>query len=251
MQLVEILTAGGHKVLFDQELLPGQDWKAELGGQIAGCDAFVYALTPASISSEWCEWEFATSASLHKSVVPVLMSPDMELPVSLRNLEYADFRQGASPVAVAKLMAALISLQKVAPADKPPVLPNPRGVPSRAWNSVSSWSDAIVPSQFNPLSEQEQILGRFTASLMRGIEGVGGRITITTQRFLFEANILSFQREPFAVAIHDILEASPSNSLGIVPTGLIVKCRSGEQHHFNTWSRSRIIELIQQAQHTA
>lgn len=246
LQLVEILAAGGHTVLFDQQLLPGQDWKRELGGQIAGCDAFIYALTPLSVNSEWCQWELATAISLQKSVVPVLMAADVALPDSLRRLQYADFKQGASPVAVAKLMGALSSLQKVAPKDSPSVPADPKGIPSRAWENVPHWTNALVPSQHKPSNEAEQILGKFAANRMRGIEGVGGRIIVTNQRFLFEAHKLNIQREPLALSLGEILEVTAANSLGILPNRLIVKCRSGEQHHFVTWSRGRIIELVRQ-----
>jgi len=54
-ELAELLTAGGHTVWFDNQLLPGQDWKLELGNAIARSDAFVYALTKDSVASEWCE----------------------------------------------------------------------------------------------------------------------------------------------------------------------------------------------------
>src|SRR3954465_313512 len=49
-ELVDILIAGGNVVLFDDQLLPGQDWKHELDLLISDCDTFSYALTGAAIS---------------------------------------------------------------------------------------------------------------------------------------------------------------------------------------------------------
>ena len=95
-EIVAILRDGGHQPWFDRGLLPGRDWQAELAGEIAACDAFVYALSPESVASTWCLWEFAEAAALGKPVVPVLLR-ETELPPGLEELHYADFTAGATP----------------------------------------------------------------------------------------------------------------------------------------------------------
>lgn len=82
--------------------------------RIATSDAYVYAMTKASISSEWCQWEFATAVNLKSPAIPVLFESSLAIPEPLRSLQYADFREGATGIAVARLMGALNSLQKVA-----------------------------------------------------------------------------------------------------------------------------------------
>jgi molecular chaperone DnaK len=136
-ELVAILRAGGHEPWFDVHLLPGQDWKAILKREIARCDAFVYALTPASLASEWCQWEFAMAVNLGKPVIPVLLNRETKLPESIAKYHYADFSEGASPVVVAQLMGGLSYIAvtiSVQDAPSAPIVPD--GIPSRV-----SWTD--------------------------------------------------------------------------------------------------------------
>ncbi len=245
-ELVELLTAGGHTVWFDNQLLPGQDWKLELGDAIARCDAFVYALTKDAVISEWCEWEFATAVRLKKAVVPVLFEADVVVPLSLQSLQYADFRQGATALATAKLIGALASMQKIPVDHSPPIPADPKGIPSRAWKHFGHWTDAIVAPAYQPQDDAEEIRGKFAANLMRGWEGVGGRITLTNQRLLFEAHKVNLQPEPLAIPLSDISDVTPSNMMGgILPNSIIVHCRSGRQFRFVLWGRKRIIAMIE------
>ncbi len=61
-QVVELLRAGGHIPWSDHQLMAGQHWKRALRDEIERCDVFVYVLTPRSVTSEWCQWEFAKVA---------------------------------------------------------------------------------------------------------------------------------------------------------------------------------------------
>ncbi|MBN1201919.1 MAG: SUMF1/EgtB/PvdO family nonheme iron enzyme [Anaerolineae bacterium] len=132
-QLVSILRAGGCDPWFDHRLLPGQDWQAELLRAIRACDGFVYALTPESVASEWCRWEFAEAVKLGKPVVPVLLQAGTQLPDALIRLQYADFSDGATPEAVAALMGGLTRIAvRLKPGDVPPAPSQPRGVPAQA-----------------------------------------------------------------------------------------------------------------------
>ncbi len=226
-ELVELLTAGGHTVWFDNQLLPGQDWKLELGDAIG-------------------EWEFATAVRLKKAVVPVLFEADVVVPLSLQSLQYADFRQGATALATAKLIGALASMQKIPVDHSPPIPADPKGIPSRAWKHFGHWTDAIVAPAYQPQDDAEEIRGKFAANLMRGWEGVGGRITLTNQRLLFEAHKVNLQPEPLAIPLSDISDVTPSNMMGgILPNSIIVHCRSGRQFRFVLWGRKRIIAMIE------
>jgi TIR domain/GRAM domain len=245
-ELVEILTAGGHAVWFDNQLLPGQDWKRELGDAISRCEAFVYALTKGAVLSEWCEWEFATAVRLHKAVIPVLMESEVAVPVSLQSLQYADFTKGATAMAVARLMGALASMQQVPAGQSPPVPSDPKGVPARAWESVRHWTDILVPPVHQQQNEAEEIQGKFAANMFQGAEAVGGRLIITNQRLLFEAHKINFRQEPLDIPLSDISGVTPSNTLGIIPNGIIVRCFSGQQYRFVVSGRKQIIAIIEQ-----
>jgi len=245
---VEILAAGGHAVWFDEQLLPGQDWKQELARAIERCQAFVYAVTRHALGSEWCEWELATAARLEKAVIPVLLEGGVAMPDTLQRLQYADFSSGQTPVAVARLMAALTAMQKLPLADSPTAPSDPKGLPSRAWGeSAKHWTDIVVPEVHRPQDESEEIIGKFTANLIRGIEGVGGRMILTNQRLLFEAHRINVQTAPLAIPLASIQEVAATAALGIVPTGITIRCIGGEEHQFVAWGRKRIIAKIEEA----
>lgn len=244
--LVDVLSAGGHFVWFDDHILPGQDWKHELGQKIADSDAFVYALTHSSVNSEWCQWEFGNAVRLQKSVIPVLLESALPIPPNLQALQYADFTGGGTAIAAAKLMGALNSFQKVSPSAAASMPADPRGVPSRAWENAKHWTDKIVAPYHKPQNEAESIVGKFGVSLRRGLESVGGRIILTNQRLLFEAHGINFQREPVSIPLEDIAGVTTYNSLGIVPNGFRVQCHSGQEYRFIAFNRTQIIDLINQ-----
>jgi uncharacterized protein YjiK len=106
-QLVEILREGGHDPWMDHGILPGQDWKAELSKAIRLNDVFLYAITPRSIKSDWCRWEFQEAMLNNKSVMPVLLEDTADIPAPLNRYQYADFRNGVSMPAALKLVAGL------------------------------------------------------------------------------------------------------------------------------------------------
>jgi hypothetical protein len=245
-QLVEILGAGGHEPWFDQLLLPGQDWKQELERSIAACEAYVYALTQTSVGSEWCQWEYATAVRLRKGIIPVLLEK-VALPAALQRFQYADLTEGTTPIAVAKLMAALVAMQQVPVAEAPAAPAEPKGIPSRAWESARHWTDLFVPSAQQPKSDAEEIVGKFTANLLRGIEGVGGRLIVTNQRLLFEAHKLNLQSASLDIPLDEISDVAETKTIGLIPNGVTVTCRSGEQHRFITWSRAKIVAAIKQS----
>jgi hypothetical protein len=110
--LVDIFRAGGHDPWFDHKLLPGQDWQAELLAAITACDAFVYALTPDSVNSEWCQWEFARAVEIGKPVVPVLLRKTSDIPKEISRFQYADFSEAFTPFNAAQLMAGLGEKEK-------------------------------------------------------------------------------------------------------------------------------------------
>jgi hypothetical protein len=246
-QLVDILSAGGHSAWFDQQLLPGQDWKQELERSIATCEAYVYALTRTSVGSEWCQWEFATAVRLRKAIIPVLLEKEVVLPVALERLQYADLTDGATPIAVAKLMGAFVAMQQVPVADAPTAPADPQGIPSRAWESVAHWTDVFVPTAHRPTNDAEEILGKFAANLLRGVEGVGGRLIVTNQRLLFEAHKLNLQRAPLAIPLDQIRDVAETRTMGLIPNGVSVTCRTGEKYRFVAWNRAKIVATIKQS----
>jgi hypothetical protein len=245
-EIVEVLTAGGHAVWFDDQLLPGQDWKRALGEAIARSDVFVYAITTETVRSEWCDWELATAVHLEKAVIPVLLEQGISIPAALKRLQYADFSQGMTAVGVAKLMRSLGDMQKIPVARSPALPANPKGIPSRAWESVKHWTDTVVTPVYQPQDESEELIEKVAANLMRGVEGVGGRLMLTNQRVLFEAHKFNVQSAPLAIPLSAIESVVPSRTAGIGPNGITIRCRSGEEYRFVVWRRKWLISRIEQ-----
>ena len=136
-ELVEILRAGGHDAWFDHQLIVGMDWQAQLLDAIHKSDAFLYTLTPASVKSEWCQWEFAQAVEMGKPVIPVLLDAATSLPEFLDHRQYADFTDGATGEAVARLMRGLQAVATTIPPQQVPDPPTqPKGVPARIESEV-------------------------------------------------------------------------------------------------------------------
>ncbi len=247
-ELVNILRAANYTVWFDEQLLPGQDWKQELGNAIMQCQVLVYVMTTTSLASEWCQWELSTASHFEKSVIPILLEPHAVIPAELQRLQYADFTLGLTPIAVAKFMAALGTMQKLPQANVQSFPVNPKGIPSRAWDSVQHWTDLVVPKVYEPQNSAEEIVEKLAANLMRGAEGVGGRMIITTQRILFEAHMVNIQGKPLEIPLAAIQAVYPTNLMLFVPTGLTIECKSGEKYTFAVSGRERIISTIKTLQ---
>ncbi len=132
-ELVDILRDAGYEPWFDHRLLPGQDWQAELLRAVRMCDALLYALSPESVDSEWCQWEFAQAIQMGKPVIPVLLQARTKLPEAISRFQYADFSEGPTARSVARLMGGLRVVQVVVPVEQAPhVNANPSGLPAQA-----------------------------------------------------------------------------------------------------------------------
>jgi hypothetical protein len=238
--VVDVLRAASHFVWFDEQILPGQNWKHELSEKIHGSDVFLYALTPQSVASEWCQWEFAVAAGLQKSIVPCLLQPVAEMPPALKPLQYANLTEGITALAAARLLGAIGLLQKVSEAPSAPI--DPSGVPARAWDSAKHWTDHIIPTRYQPQNETEHVLGKFSGMLGYG-SYFGGRIIITTQRLLFEPQRLN-TLTPVSLFLKDIVSIRIHKSLGLIPDGFLVKCRSDMEYRFNAFKRKQVLDLL-------
>lgn len=132
-QIIEIFREGGHDPWFDHRLLPGQEWKQVLLKQIRECDVFAYMLSPEAVKSEWCQWEFAEAVKLGKPIIPVLLQKNTPIPVALSCYQYADFSDGITPKATARLMGGLGAIVVTIPLEDMPQAPlDPLGLPAQA-----------------------------------------------------------------------------------------------------------------------
>ncbi len=141
-QLVDILIAGNHIPWFDHRLLAGRSWQDQLLEAIAACDVFLYALTPESLDSKWCWWEFGQAVQMGKPILPVLMQR-VDLPDVLSRQQYVDFSKGPTPPAVARLLAGVPNAEPIPPETMPAMPDEPGGRPERPVEDTASLADVL------------------------------------------------------------------------------------------------------------
>ncbi|GAB4422064.1 MAG: hypothetical protein Kow00106_19190 [Anaerolineae bacterium] len=130
-EIAKLFIEAGYEVWFDHRLLPGESWKEILSQEISQSDVFVYALSPESVNSQWCQWEYATAAKLGKRILPILLQKNTPLPEELKQYQYADFSDTLDATSVARLMGGLARMAvSIPPGSKPNAPENPSGMPA-------------------------------------------------------------------------------------------------------------------------
>lgn len=104
--IADILRFSGHVLWFEHRLFQGSDWQITSCAAIEWCDVLVILLSPKSVESSWCTWEWTEALDTGKPAVPVLIEP-CHVPAMFQNLEYIDLCDGNTLVAVAQLLGGL------------------------------------------------------------------------------------------------------------------------------------------------
>ena len=102
----------------------------------------------------------------------------------------------------------------------------------------------------NPNNEEdryhtEELLADVAANLFRGMEGVGGRLKITTWRLVFVPHSLNVQSQQEEILLSDVVAVGKRNTLWIVPNGMFVRTRQGQEIKFVVWGREGLITTIE------
>ena len=106
-QLIRVLRSGGHTPHYDLNLVVGKNWQQALFEAIGRSDAFIYVISPASVESEWCQWEYASAVRLGKPIIPVMIRNTKKMPNDLAQVQYVDITKGATGQATARLLNGL------------------------------------------------------------------------------------------------------------------------------------------------
>jgi len=116
------------KVWIDRELEGGQAWWDTILGQIRECSLFVFALSPDSLKSRFCQTELRYAVALGRPLLPVMVRDTSveTAPQELRAAQIVDYRNYT-----AEAMKALVKgLGAVPPAPPlPSTLPLPPPIP--------------------------------------------------------------------------------------------------------------------------
>ena len=116
-EIARLLERGGHDPFIDRELLPGQHWKEVLQKQIDRCNAFVYIISPSSLSSEWCQWEFNEALRQKKPIFPIRVQAYTDIPEAVKGLgdiQILDMTGGITSDNVVALMGGLFHVRTTA-----------------------------------------------------------------------------------------------------------------------------------------
>jgi hypothetical protein len=105
-------------------------------------------------------------------------------------------------------------------------------VGSRAWDA---------PLKFEA---DEQIITEVPANLVRGVEAVGGRLMITNRRLLFQPHKINIQTWQTEILLRDVTQVGTRRMLGLVPNGMFIRTRDGDDYKFVVNDRKKLIWII-------
>ena len=88
-------------------------------------------------------------------------------------------------------------------------------------------------------ANQEQF--NVAANLFMGLESVGGKMKIMDREIIFTPHKINAQKKPLLIKINDIKEVGKRNTFYIVPNGLAIVVKSGEEYKFVVNNRQKII----------
>ncbi len=142
-QIEEILENGGHELWYNRRIIVGQDSKQAKLNAIMDCDAFLWLLSPESVKSESCLWEFKEAVKAHKPIIPVLIQRNTPIPPVLQQRQFADFTEGATPANVARLMAGVQNALHIPVEDVEEILATPHDAP-RSVQKPTKDNDELV-----------------------------------------------------------------------------------------------------------
>ncbi len=137
-QIAAFLSAENHDIGSEGQLLPGTDWAAKLREQINAADVVIFGISPAALSSEWCNWCLAQAIQRGKPIIPALLRESASLPESLAMLPFIDVEGGLSDADKDALKNALADLSKYQIVAEQSVssLEMPNGIPAQAVGTL-------------------------------------------------------------------------------------------------------------------
>lgn len=90
----------------------------------------------------------------------------------------------------------------------------------------------------------ESILFETPANHFKGIEGVGGKLYLTSRRLIFKSHKLNFQNHQLDILLPDIQAFDRYRTLGIINNGLRVKNDQGVVEKFVVHQPEKWVQLI-------
>ena len=73
------------------------------------------------------------------------------------------------------------------------------------------------------------VIEKVAASLQRGIETVGGTLTLTSELFYFKPHPINMQSKPLELRMSDIVRVESTKTFGFIPNRFRITLKSGKQ----------------------
>jgi len=105
---------------------------------------------------------------------------------------------------------------------------------------------AIDRKVISVLDEDENIEFDGPANLLRGIEGVGGKIFLTNERMFFLPHGMNIQKQQVIIEYGKIESVAPRKTAGLIGNGLRVITISGDKYDFVLYNPKLWIEKIRE-----
>lgn len=142
--LVEDIEGLGHTVWFDRDLSGGQAWWERILKNIRECEVFAIVADTTTVNSSACRLEAGYAADLGKSILPVVVAPNVALdllPIELSSLQVLDYTQ-QDKQALRALSRALANFPPPKPLPDP--LPTPPEAPASHLGAIARKIDSAA-----------------------------------------------------------------------------------------------------------
>lgn len=101
----------------------------------------------------------------------------------------------------------------------------------------------MLKVNFYPL-EGEQVELQKVATHFMGIEAVGGKVFVTNMRVVFKTHDMNIQSTELSIPFSEIKSVEYRNTAGMIPNGMKIVLKTGEEKKFITWKRKAIKRAI-------
>lgn len=95
------------------------------------------------------------------------------------------------------------------------------------------------------MMDGEEVLLAGPANHVKGIEAVGGRLSVTPSRLRFRSHRFNVQTHDESYPLEAVTRVEPARSLGIIPNAMIVHLEDGRRERFVVMDRGRWVSLLQ------
>lgn len=128
LKLAADLKNAGVNLWMDRlDIKPGDDWRRSLERAVYSCAALISVLSPAYVSSKYCQRELARADRLSRPIFPVLLGTiaEADWPLEIERQQYIDFSNWEDKEAYQEQLARLVNILKEKFAAQISVIPDP------------------------------------------------------------------------------------------------------------------------------